>query len=185
MLNGKYILPPLRLVFLMWAFFAVENYLSVDLGFLGIYPRTLHGLIGILTGPMIHGSWMHITSNTLPLLFLGGALYYFYDKIATRVFLQCYLFTGIFVWLFGRSFYHIGASGLIYGLAFFLISFGIFRKDFKSLFISIVVVALYGGIIYGIFPSQPGVSWESHLMGAIVGVTTAFTLSKVRSVSSS
>ncbi len=168
----------------MWAFFAFENYFAIDLGFLGIYPRTLHGLIGILTAPMIHGSWVHISSNTLPLLFLGGALYYFYDKIATRVFLQCYLFTGIFVWLFGRSFYHIGASGVIYGLAFFLISFGVFRKDFRSLFISIVVVLIYGGIIYGIFPSQPGVSWESHLMGTIVGVTTAFTLAKARSVSS-
>lgn len=184
MLNGKYILPPLRLTFLMWLFFALEMYLQLDLGFLGIYPRTFRGLIGILTAPMIHGSFVHITSNTLPLLLLGGSLYYFYDRIATRVFLQCYLFTGIFVWIFGRPFYHIGASGLIYGLAFFLISFGIFRKDFKSLLISIIVVLLYGGIIYGVFPSQPGVSWESHLMGAIVGVTTASTLSRLRSVSS-
>lgn len=185
MLNGKYILPPLRLTFLMWAFFSMEMYFAFDLGFLGIFPRTIHGLIGILTGPMIHGSWVHITSNTIPLLFLGSSLYYFYDRIATRVFLQCYFFTGIFVWIFGRPFYHIGASGLIYGLAFFLISFGIFRKDFRSLFISIVVVLLYGGIIYGVFPSQPGVSWESHLMGAIVGVVTASSLAKVRSVSSS
>lgn len=185
MFNGKYILPPLRLTFIMWLSFSLEFYLQLDLGFLGIYPRTLYGLIGVLTSPMIHGSLTHILSNTLPLLFLGGALYYFYDKIATRVFLQGYLFTGMLVWLFGRPFYHIGASGLIYSIAFFLISFGIFRKDFRSMTISLVVVFLYGGIIYGILPSQPGVSWESHLMGAIVGVTTAFTLSRVRRVSSS
>lgn len=168
----------------MWAIFSFELYSNVDLGFLGIYPRTLHGLIGVLASPMIHGSLLHLTSNTLPLLFLGSSLYYFYDKIAGRVFLHCYLFTGLLVWIFGRPFYHIGASGLIYGLAFFLISFGLFRKDFKSLLISGIVVFLYGGIIYGLLPNQPGVSWESHVLGAVVGITTASTLSKVRRVSS-
>lgn len=168
----------------MWAIFSIELYLHLDFGFLGIYPRTLFGLIGILTSPMIHGSVLHLTSNTLPLLFLGATLYYFYDKIAARVFLQCYLFTGVLVWIFARPFYHIGASGLIYGLAFFLISFGLFRKDFRSLAISIVVVLLYGGIIYGLLPNQPGVSWESHVLGAVVGISTAFTLARVRKISS-
>ena len=168
----------------MWAIFSIELYLHLDFGFLGIYPRTLFGMIGILTSPMIHGSVLHLTSNTLPLLFLGGTLYYFYDKIAARVFLQCYLFTGVLVWIFARPFYHIGASGLIYGLAFFLISFGLFRKDFRSLTISIVVVLLYGGIIYGLLPNQPGVSWESHVLGAVVGISTASTLARVRKVSS-
>lgn len=168
----------------MWLVFTLEVSLSLNFGFLGIYPRTAEGLIGILTAPMVHGSLLHIFSNTFPLLFLGVALFYFYDRIATRVFLQCYLFTGVLVWLFGRPVYHIGASGVIYGLAFFMISFGIFRKDFKSILLSVVVVVLYGGIIYGIFPAQSGVSWESHLMGAVVGVVTAYTLSRVKKVSS-
>jgi len=184
MFRSSSLLPPLRLTFIMWLVFTLEVNLSLDLGFLGIYPRTTVGLIGILTAPMVHGSLVHILSNTFPLLFLGVALYYFYDKIAARVFLQCYLFTGVLVWVFARPVYHIGASGVIYGLAFFMISFGIFRKDVKSILLSVIVVLLYGGIIYGIFPAQTGVSWESHLMGAVVGVVTAYTLSRVKKVSS-
>ncbi len=184
MFRSSSLLPPFRLTFIMWLVFAFEANLSLDLGFLGIYPRTTRGLIGILTSPMVHGSLVHILSNTFPLLFLGVALYYFYDRIASRVFLQCYLFTGMLVWVFARPVYHIGASGLIYGLAFFMISFGIFRKDLKSILLSVVVVVLYGGIIYGIFPVQNGVSWESHLMGAVVGVVTSYTLSRVKNVSS-
>lgn len=176
------IVPPLRLAFLMWVFFAVQFFLNIDLGFLGVLPRSAWGLVGIFTAPLVHGSWNHIISNTFPLIFLGTTLFVFYNSVAVRVFVQCYLLTGLCVWIFGRNFYHIGASGLVYGLAFFLISFGFFRKDFKSLSIAIVVVVLYGGIIYGIFPSQPRVSWESHLFGALIGVGSAFTMRKDRSL---
>ncbi len=170
------IVPPLRLAFLMWVFFSIQFFLNIDLGFLGVLPRTTTGLIGILTAPMIHGSLNHIISNTFPLIFLGTTLFVFYNSIAVRVFLQCYLLSNICVWIFARGFYHIGASGLVYGLAFFLISFGFFRKNFKSLTIAIVVVVLYGGIIYGVMPSRPGVSWESHLFGALIGIGSAYTM---------
>lgn len=162
----------------MWLVYSVEIYLNYDLGFLGIYPRKLSGLIGIVTAPMLHGDATHLASNTFPLIFLGSTLYLFYDRIASRVFFQCYLFPGILVWLFGRPSFHVGASGLIYALAFFLISFGLFRKDFRSLLISLVIIVFYGGLIYGILPVRQGVSWESHLMGAIVGVATASVFSK-------
>ena len=170
------IVPPLRLAFFMWVLFSIEFYLGFDLGWLGIYPRTFSGAIGILTSPMIHGSLHHIFSNTLPLILLGSTLYMFYNAIAIRVFIQCYVLTGILVWIFGREFYHIGASGLIYGLAFFLISYGLFRKDFKSLSISIIVVLLYGGLVYGVLPTRSEISWESHLFEALVGIGTAYTL---------
>ena len=163
----------------MWLVYTVEMYLTFDFGILGIYPRKITGLIGVFTAPMIHADALHLASNTFPLVFLGSTLYLFYNKIPSYIFFQCYLFPGILVWLFGRSSYHIGASGLIYGLAFFLISFGIFRKDFKSLFISLVIILLYGGLFYGVLPIKPGVSWESHLMGAIVGVATASVYSKI------
>jgi membrane associated rhomboid family serine protease len=176
------IVPPLRLAFLMWALFSFQFFLNIDLGFLGVYPRSTTGLIGILTSPMIHGSWNHIIANTFPLIFLGTALYVFYNSIAVRVFLQCYILTGICVWIFGRELYHIGASGLIYGLAFFLISFGFFRKDVKSIFIAIVVVILYGGIIYGILPTRSGVSYESHLFGGLVGIASAYTMRNDKSL---
>jgi membrane associated rhomboid family serine protease len=109
-------------------------------------------------------------------------LFLFYDKIAKQVFFQCYFFTNILVWIFARQSLHIGASGLVYGIASFLIFFGLLRKDVKSMIISIAILLLYGGLVYGIFPQQPGVSWESHLMGALVGLTTASQLSKVKVV---
>lgn len=177
-MNQISLIPPLRLIFIMWLIYSLEIYLQLDLSFLGILPMTLRGTIGIATGPLLHGSFTHLISNTVPLLFLGTTVYYFYSSIASRVFIQCYFFTNIMVWFFGREFYHIGASGLVYGLAFFLISFGVFRRDSLSIIISSIVILIYGGLIYGIFPSNQQVSWESHLMGAIVGTVTAFTLRK-------
>ena len=178
------IVPPLRLTFIMWLVYSIEFALHTDFGFLGIYPRTVSGLIGILTSPMIHGDAIHLASNTFPLIFLGSTVYLFYDRIASYIFLQCYIFPGVLVWILGRSSYHIGASGLIYGLAFFLISFGLFRKDFKSLLISLIIILFYGGLIYGVLPVQSNVSWESHLMGAIVGIASASAYSKVKQIRS-
>lgn len=178
------IIVPARFIFIMWLVFFLESMLPLDFAFLGIMPRTTWGLIGILTSPLIHGNYLHIVSNTFPLLFLGTMLYFFYDRIASRVFVQCYLFTGILVWLFANNeSVHIGASGVVYGIAFFLIFFGFFRKDFKSIVISLLVLLLYGGLFYGLLPSQPGVSYESHLLGAVVGIINAVGYSKVRRTS--
>ena len=162
----------------MWLVFSLEIYASIDFGLFGIYPRTITGLIGIIAAPLIHTDALHLASNTFPMIFLGSTLYLFYDNIAKYVFFQCYIFPSILVWIFGRPSYHIGASGLIYGLAFFLISFGLFKKDFKSILISIVIIIFYGGLIYGVLPVNNGVSWESHLMGAIVGIATASVYSR-------
>jgi membrane associated rhomboid family serine protease len=175
---------PIRFIFIIWAVFVLGLILPIDLAILGIFPRSFRGMIGILMAPLIHGSLLHLISNTLPLLFLGVVLFLFYDRIAKQVFIQCYFFTNILVWIFARPSLHIGASGLVYGIAAFLIFFGLFRKDFKSILISILILVLYGGLVYGIFPHQPGVSWESHLMGALVGLSTASQLAKVKVVTS-
>lgn len=168
---------PARLVFLMWVVFSLDNLYGINIGFLGIKPRSLEGLPGIFLGPMIHGNLSHLISNTVPLLFLGSALFFFYERIGGIVFFRCYFFTNILVWLLSpRMSYHIGASGLIYGLSSFLIFYGLLRKDFLSLLISIGVIIAYGGIFYGILPTDPRISWESHLAGAIVGMVTAFNL---------
>lgn len=174
------IIYPLRLTFLIWLVFTFQFYSQIDLGFLGIYPREISGLVGIITSPLVHGNAQHILSNTIPLLFLGITVFVFYHRIARWVFINCYILTGILVWIFGRPFYHIGASGLIYGLAFFLIFYGLFRKDFRSLAISIVIVILYGGLIYGIFPTVSHISWESHAFGAFVGIGLAFVYRNTR-----
>ncbi len=160
----------------MWAVFVIEYYGNFEFGVYGVRPRTASGLIGILTMPVLHGGIGHIMSNTLPLIILGSAIYLFYDHVAKRVFLQCYFLTGVLVWIVGRDFYHIGASGLIYGLGGFLISFGFFRKDMKSILISILVVVFYGGMVYGLFPINERISFEGHLMGALVGVASAYGL---------
>jgi len=154
-------------------------YTSFDLGSLGILPRTISGLIGIILAPLIHGNVSHLISNTFPLLFLAGTVYYFYTKIAYRVFFEGYFFTNTLVWIFGRPFYHIGASGLVYSLASFLIFYGLFKRDALSIVISAIVILAYGSLIYGIFPQNYSVSWESHLMGAIVGFGSAYRLSRI------
>ena len=168
---------PFRLVFIMWLVFSLEFFGNFDFAWLGIRPRTLSGLIGILTAPMIHGDLGHLISNTLPLLFLGSTLFFFYEGIGRTVFLRCYLWTNLLVWIFSpRVSYHIGASGLIYGLSSFLIFFGLIRKDFWSLVISTIIFLMYGGIFYGVLPLDPHVSWESHLAGSIIGAMTAYDL---------
>jgi membrane associated rhomboid family serine protease len=169
-----------RFVFIMWVVFSIRFFVGIDLNHFGIMPRTWYGLIGVLTAPFIHGNSVHIISNTIPLLFLGWTLFFFYEPIAKKVFVFCYFITNLLVWVFARPSIHIGASGLVYGIAFFLIFYGFFKKDFKSLAISVTVIFFYGSMVYGIFPSQGRISWESHLIGAIVGGYTAMYFARRR-----
>ncbi len=171
---------PLRLVFIMWAVFLLALIIGNDLAFLGIYPRKITGLIGVFTAPFIHGNFVHLVSNTIPLLFLGAILFVFYDEIARKVFFICYFLTNFLVWIFARPSIHIGASGLVYGIAFFLIFYGLFKKELKSIIISVAILIMYGGLIYGVFPNQQGVSWESHLLGGLVGIGVASYFSNPR-----
>lgn len=166
----------------MWGVFYIETMVGVDLSAYGIIPRTFWGLIGIFTAPLIHGDILHLISNTIPLLFLGSVVFFFYSRIGGAVFFRAYFWTNALVWLFARPANHIGASGVVYALAFFLIFFGFFRRDFISIFISAIVLLLYGGVFYGVLPSDPRVSWESHFAGALVGIASAMTFGKKKSV---
>ncbi|WP_372773426.1 rhomboid family intramembrane serine protease [Mangrovibacterium sp.] len=160
---------PALFLFGFWLVFIVEKVLNLSFAQFGIYPRTLNGLIGILSSPFIHGDLMHLFANSVPFFVLAVALFYFYRKLAWHIFLLIYLFSGICVWVGAREAWHIGASGLIYGLGSFLFFSGILRNDVKLLTISIIVVFLYGGMFWGMFPIEKGVSWESHLWGAASG----------------
>lgn len=171
---------PLRLALIMVMFYLVGEYLEFDLRVFANLPRTLQGLLGILFAPLVHINLYHLLSNLFPILCLGTVVYWFYPWIANRVFIRAYLVPMILVWLFARPTYHVGASGLVYGLAFFLIFFGFFRKDFKSLLISIIVLLFFGGLFYGILPGQPQISFESHLAGAVAGALGAFEFSKTK-----
>ncbi|MDN5205324.1 rhomboid family intramembrane serine protease [Fulvivirgaceae bacterium BMA10] len=165
---------------LLWTIKAVEVALASDFGEFGILPGKLSGVIGIITGPLIHSDFTHLFSNTVPLLILGVGLIYFYNKIAFEVVLWIYLMTGFWVWLTAREAYHIGSSGIVYGLVAFLFFSGVFRRDAKSIAVSLTVAFLLGGMIYGIFPVNENISWESHLFGAISGIFCAFYFRKVK-----
>jgi membrane associated rhomboid family serine protease len=161
-------------VFIMWLVKIIEVLFDLDLSNFGIYPLSLEGLPGILFSPFIHANFGHLFNNSLPLFFLGTALFYFYSDIAIRVSLWTYFLTGILVWLAGRNAWHIGASGLIYGFASFLFFSGIIRKYFRLVALSLLIVFLYGSMVWGIFPNiYREVSWESHMLGFISGIVLA------------
>ncbi|MCX6261473.1 MAG: rhomboid family intramembrane serine protease [Bacteroidia bacterium] len=161
-------------VFIMWLVKIIEVLFDLDLSNFGIYPLSLEGLPGILFSPFIHANFGHLFNNSLPLFFLGTALFYFYSEIAIKVSLWTYFLTGILVWLAGRNAWHIGASGLIYGFASFLFFSGIIRKYFRLVALSLLIVFLYGSMVWGIFPNiYREVSWESHMLGFISGIVLA------------
>lgn len=165
---------PTLFVVLIWSIEVLKFYFQWDLRFLGVHPREFEGLLGVVTSPLVHSGLDHLFSNMLPLFVMSGMLFYFYRPIALPSILTIYLLTGILVWLFARPNAHIGASGVVYGLAGFLVGAGLFSKKRQTLALSLVIVLLYGSMIWGIFPIQPGVSWESHLAGGLVGFATAF-----------
>ena len=165
---------PTLFVAVMWVVRSFEFFTHTDLTAFGNYPRTLHGMIGIASSPFIHGDWPHLMSNSLPVIILGSLIIYFYPTASKKVIAGIYFLTGAAVWLLARQTYHIGASGLVYGFAFFLFFSGVFRNDMKSLAISFFTIFMYGGIVWGLMPSLIGISWESHLFGAISGSLLAY-----------
>lgn len=140
----------------------------------GILPRNLIGLIGILTAPLIHSNLEHLYSNVIPIVVLGVSIFYFYPTSSKKVVMVIYLFTNMLVWIFARESYHIGASGIVYGLFSFLLFSGIFRKDKRAITLSLLTIFIYGGLAYGIFPTKQGISWESHLFGFLIGIFVAY-----------
>ena len=165
---------PILFVALLWLVKLTEIEFALNLVEYGILPRQIEGLLGILTMPFIHQDLKHLFSNSIPLVILGASLVYFYRETSLRVFILIYLLDGIWLWLGGRENYHIGASGIVYGLASFLFFSGIFRKYIRLMAISMLVVFLYGGMVWGLFPIFIGVSWEAHLFGALAGMLCAW-----------
>ena len=158
-------------IFLMWLVKIIEVLFETDFSFLGIYPLEAKGLPGIILSPFIHENFKHLFDNSLPLFFLATAVFYFYSEVALKVILWNYLLTGFFVWLTGREAYHIGASGLVYGLASFLFFSGIIRRYFRLTALSLLIVFLYGSMVWGMLPEfYKNVSWESHMLGFVSGI---------------
>ena len=164
---------PAFFLFLIWAVKIFEISMEVSLVQGGVFPRQISGLKGILFSPTIHGDWKHLLDNSLPVFFLSLALFYFYRDIAYRIWLLIYIIGGILLWGVGREAYHIGASGLIYGLAAFLFLSGVIRKVRSLMAISLLVVFWYGGMVWGLLPFDYEVSFEAHITGAVSGILLA------------
>ncbi len=157
----------------IWTLKLGESILGVSLHQLGVQPQTPGGLFGIVTGPLIHGSWEHVISNTIPILLLGSMLIYGYPKSRWWVLAVVWVVSGLGVWWFARSSYHIGASGLTHGVFFYLFTIGILRRDKRSIALLMVAFFMYGTMLWTIFPYDPGVSFEYHFFGALSGAACA------------
>jgi membrane associated rhomboid family serine protease len=175
-LLSSFIIPFLFVMFL-WLIKGTEELLHTSFSDYGLYPLKAKGLIGILTCPLLHADLAHLFANSIPLLILGGLLFYFYRSVAWQIIALVWLVTGLWVWVFARTGVHIGASGLVYGIASFLFFSGIIRRDPTTMVITLLVTFLYGGMIWGIFPEmfpKERISWESHLMGLVCGLVLAW-----------
>ena len=160
----------------LWLIKIIEMMLGTNFASYGVYPGELRGLMGIIWTPLIHTSFSHLLANTAPLLLLGTALLYGYPRSAKIVIPAVYLGSGLGVWLFARDAFHVGASGLTFGFMFFVFTVGVLRWDKRATAISLIVFFLYGGMIWGIFPNKPEISFESHFFGAMIGIVLAILL---------
>lgn len=144
---------------------------------LGVYPLTKKGVFGVFAHPLVHGSLKHLLANTLPFFFLSWCLFYFYRNIAPLIFFFIWIGCGLITFVIGKPGWHIGASGIIYGLAFFLFFSGILRKHIPLVAISLLITFIYGGLVWNMFPffAKSTTSWEGHLSGAIAGTLCAFS----------
>ena len=175
----KLILPTI-IVALMWLVKIYEVLQGIRFTRWGIFPRDWDGIVGIIAAPFVHSDWQHLMSNSLPMFMLLSMVMVFYKRVAIPSIVIITFFTGFTVWLFARESYHVGASGVVYGLVSFLAWTGIFRRNLKSIVLALVILMMYSGYFHGIVPTKEGVSWESHLFGGIVGIFTAFLFKDVK-----
>ncbi len=173
---------PLLIVTIMWVVKIVEYYTHADFSEFGILPRAKAGLMGIITAPFIHADFDHLIANSIPMFVTLSIVFYFYREVSYSVFFLVWIFTDVWVWSFARDdTFHIGASGLVYGFVSFLFFSGMIRRNARLMAISLLIIFLYGGFFWGVFPDffpKRNISWESHLMGGIAGFILALYFRK-------
>jgi len=160
-------------VALLWLILLLDRALELELARYGLLPRHAVGLLGVLTTPLLHGGVMHLASNSMPLLVAGTAMLFLYPNSALRVLPLLYAGAPLLVWLLGRGTYHIGASGLVYGMLTYVFLGGVLRRDLRSVAMALLVWFLYGSLVSGLVPGRAGVSWELHLAGTVLGASLA------------
>tara|TARA_R110001632_G_scaffold10408_2_gene38556 strand:- start:2545 stop:3228 length:684 start_codon:yes stop_codon:yes gene_type:complete len=165
---------PIIAICTIWIVYWIEIYFGFNFNKFGIYPRDFKGLRGVFFSPFIHSDTSHLFNNSVPLFVLMASLFYFYRKIAIQFLIYGVLISGFLSWIIGRESYHIGASGVIYLLFSFIFFSGIIRKHYRLIAMSLVVIFLYGSMIWLIFPTEDRISWEGHLSGFLIGIFYAF-----------
>lgn len=169
---------PFTFVVIIWLIHLLQGFMDTSFAHYALYPREISGLIGIVTAPLLHADFSHLIGNSVPLVILGLLLFSNYKEIAGKVFWLVYFSNGILLWFFAREAFHLGASGVVYGLAFFLFFSGFIRKIPRLTMLSFLLIFIYGSMVWGVFPFDPQVSWEAHLYGALSGIIFAFVLRK-------
>ena len=169
---------PILFVILIWLIFWVEFRFNVDLKSFGIQPRKIEGISGIIFSPFLHSSLEHLFNNSIPLFLLSSAIFFFYRTISWKIIFLGIFLSGLLTWIIGRDSTHIGASGLIYVLISFIFFKGIISKNFNLMALSLIVVFIYGGTIWYVFPIKNNMSWEGHLSGFMIGVLLALLFKK-------
>lgn len=177
--SAEILIYPLGITLMLWIIFWIEHRFEINFTEFGIFPRNVEGLKGIFLGPFIHGSLEHIFNNSVPLFVLLMGLFYFYRHVRWRILIFGLLLTGILTWTIGRPAFHIGASGIVYMLVAFIFFKGVFSGYYQLVAIALIVVFLYGGLWWYIFPVDPKISWEGHLSGFVVGFVFALVTKNV------
>jgi len=173
-LTQKTLQVPVFFVISIWFIYLIELQYNLNFNKWGIYPRTLKGLRGVLFAPFIHANLRHLFNNSIPLFVLLLSISYFYKEVALKVLIIGGFLTGFLTWVFARESYHIGASGIVYLLFSFVFFSGIIKKHYRLIALSLVIIFLYGSMIWYVFPIEDTISWEGHLSGFFVGIFFAF-----------
>lgn len=176
-LKIKYFVIPLVMTLIMFVQVLLQEVYRIDFQFAALHPKHADGLKGIILSIFVHGSWKHFFSNLIPFFLFSVALFQFYT-FAFKLLIYITILTGLNVWLMADSnTFHVGVSGVIYGLASFHITSAILRREMRIMAFAMLIIFLYGSMIWGFFPEffpNENISWESHLMGFVVGIIFAF-----------
>lgn len=165
-------------VMIIWLVEIINIAVDHQLCDLGIFPRSKMGIVGIVLSPFLHYGLDHVVMNTLPFIILGGFVVLRNPKQFLKISIFIILVGGMGVWIFGRTAYHVGASGLIFGYFGFILSRSWYEHSFVSVIIAIIAILIYGGMLIGIVPIFSYVSWEAHLFGFIAGILIARVLTR-------
>lgn len=170
---------PILFVFIIWFIYWIEIYFGYNFNKYGVYPRTITGLRGIVFSHFIHSDTSHLLNNTIPIIVLLSALFTFYREVAYKVLVLGGVITGFLTWVIAREAYHIGASGIVYLLFSFVFFSGVIRKHYRLIALSLVVIFLYGSMVWYVLPIKEGISWEGHLSGFITGILLSLIYRKI------